>query len=377
MTEREHFQHVARQDVKVAPTTIEPGPLVPTWERWRDEGLNPALDPHDYDEWCEAFGFDHWATSVSVSRPKPPLYKKEILEETDTTYTMRREDGSIIQEMKGEHKSIYHELRPAITSKEEWERFKKWLDVEAPLPQGNEPWVQNAFAKARQLRTPVWLSAGSLMGKIRNWLGFEEFAMKPFDDREWIEDMFETCCRAAEWQVRAFGKNGVPLDVVHFWEDICFKNGPIIHPDVFEEMVVPRYRRIADLAAGYGYDFVSVDSDGNLWALLSGWLKGGINVINPLEVQAGMDVNQIQDEYGTDFLLMGGIHKHKLTGGEAAIVEELRRVKPAVERGRYIPCLDHNVPHDVSLQNYLCYCRLKPEILELETPAFDSNAVLA
>jgi hypothetical protein len=50
--------------------------------------------------------------------------------------------------------------------------------------------------------------------------------------------------------------------------------------------------------------------------------------------------------------MMGGIDKRALAQGPAAIDRELVRVRPAVERGRYIPCLDHLVPDDVSWQNY-------------------------
>lgn len=58
----------------------------------------------------------------------------------------------------------------------------------------------------------------------RNWLGFEAFAMLPYDDPAWFEEMLETQCRAAERQLRYFGERGVPLDCIHFWEDISFEN---------------------------------------------------------------------------------------------------------------------------------------------------------
>jgi uroporphyrinogen decarboxylase len=66
--------------------------------------------------------------------------------------------------------------------------------------------------------------------------------------------------------------------------------------------------------------------------------------------------------------LAGGIHKHRLTGGETEIAAELRRVKPAVDRGGYVPALDHNVPADVSFEQYLTYRRLKADILGVGQP---------
>ena len=51
---------------------------------------------------------------------------------------------------------------------------------------------------------------------------------------------------------------------------------------------------------------------------------------------------------------MGGIDKRILAAGPVAIDRELDRVRPAMEKGRYIPDRDHLVPDDVSWEDY-CY----------------------
>ena len=358
-----------------SPPNMDTGPLEDAWERWKGEGLRAELDPRDYDAWCDAFGWDYWPKSASLARPKPPLYAEETLAEDESTITKRLSDGSIIRDGKGAHKSIYHVVRPAVETEADWERLKTHLEVDAPLPDGTEAWAREAFERARSCVVPLVLQAGSLLGTPRNWLGFEEFAVRQLTEPDFVEDMAETCCRAAEWAVRTFGESGVPVDVVHFWEDICYKNGPIVTPRYFREVAIPRYQRVAGLCREYGYPFMSVDSDGDISALIEGWIEGGVNVLVPFEVQAGMDATAARKRYGRRFAMIGGIHKYRLVGGEKAIAEELRRVKPLVKDGGYIPMLDHNVPSDVSLPNYLAYCRLKREILEVGTP-FDPSRVL-
>lgn len=374
-SQRENFIRFANGIRGTAIPAIEPGPNLMAYERWLSEGLNPALDPRLYDEWCDAFGLDRYPHYLSVKLNKAPLYREEIIKETATTVTFRRDDGSIAEDNKGTHKSIPHEIRPAVTSRDEWERMKAWIDVNASLPPADSPLVADVFKQARAAIQPVFLHAGSLMGMPRNWLGFMEFAVKPYDDPEWFEDMIETQCRAAEWQIRLFGENRVPLDGIHFWEDICFKNGPIISPVHFNEFVLPRYKRTSDLARSYGYNLISVDSDGDLTALIEGWLAGGVNMLLPLEVQAGMDLNALQEKYHGRVLWMGGVHKFRLAGGEKEIAAELRRIRPAVGKGGCIPTLDHNIPHDVSFENFLCYLRLKKEILGIGKGAPERAAV--
>jgi uroporphyrinogen decarboxylase len=366
MTPRDHYRLFSARTPGVTPPNMDHGPGMATYERWLTEGLNPALDPRRYDEWCDAFGLDRYYLCVGGGEPgRPPLFQEEILEETETTITKRQWDGSIIQDNKGWHKTIPHEIRPAITCRAEWDRLRDWMNVGGPLLPADDPGVAKMLAQARAADVPVRLGAGSILGVPRNWLGFEAFAMLPYDDPGWFEEMLETQCRAAERQIRYFGEQRVPLDCIHFWEDICFKNGPIISPDMFREFALPRYRRIVDLAASYGYTQVSVDSDGNIDALLPLWIEAGVNLLWPLEVQAGMDINALQERYGGRACWLGGIHKHRLTGGEKAIAAELERVRPAMDRGGYIPALDHCCPSDVSFENYLTYLRLRHKILGL------------
>ncbi len=353
--------------------SMEPGPLLSTWERWKKEGLNPELDPHDYRGWCQAFGWDNWPLSLSLEVERKHLYQEEILSQDDRTVTKRGNDGSIIRHNRGPHKTIPQLLRPAVTNLEEWRNLKAWL-LEG-LSQSLSQKAEDVFQKAASAQIPVCLHAGSLVGQVRNWLGFEGFCYWLYDHPSLVEDMMETCTLLAEAAVNAFGQRNLPLEEVHFWEDICYRNGPIISPHLFQKLAVPRYRRVVELARKYGYDRVSVDSDGYLWPLLPGWIEAGVTVFAPLEVQAGMDVNQVQEKYGGQVVLMGGLHKGRLTAGLKEIEAELNRVKPAVEKGGYIPCLDHNVPSDVSLRNYLIYCRLKREILSLGQPFEEKNVL--
>ena len=106
-------------------------------------------------------------------------------------------------------------------------------------------------------------------------------------------------------------------------------------------------------------------------------MDGGVSIIGPFEAQAGMDVNEVQARFGGRLAMQGGIHKYRLTGGEEAIRQELQRVRPAVAGGGYIPALDHNVPPDVSFENYLTYCRLKRDILGMAAPPLQLDRIRA
>ena len=65
-----------------------------------------------------------------------------------------------------------------------------------------------------------------------------------------------------------------------------------------------------------------------------------------------MDVRVVRKNF-PDLVIWGGIDKMALFTNEESIRREVsERVPTMLERGGYIPAIDHNVPPDVSLSNF-------------------------
>jgi uroporphyrinogen-III decarboxylase len=149
----------------------------------------------------------------------------------------------------------------------------------------------------------------------------------------------------------------VELDAFGFWEDMAYKTGPLLAPDMFKEFMLPRYRIICDYLHSQGVDVIGVDSDGDVRDLIPLWMKAGLNGIWPMEVQANMDVVDTRRKYGRRLVIFGGIDKRALAKGPEEIEKEVDRVWPVVESGGYIPHTDHSIPPDVSWDNFQHYSR--------------------
>ncbi|MCK4244341.1 MAG: hypothetical protein KAX20_01805 [Candidatus Omnitrophica bacterium] len=111
------------------------------------------------------------------------------------------------------------------------------------------------------------------------------------------------------------------------------------------------------------FNVITLDSDGNVWELIPFWLecgiKCGINGIIPNEVAAGMDVVAMRKEFGKNLIIEGGIDKQVLSKGKKEIEEEVtKKVPNLLKEGGYFPGIDHSVPPDVPLENYLYYLKL-------------------
>ncbi|MCK4243997.1 MAG: hypothetical protein KAX20_00030, partial [Candidatus Omnitrophica bacterium] len=73
-------------------------------------------------------------------------------------------------------------------------------------------------------------------------------------------------------------------------------------------------------------------------------------------------------KYREKIAILGGVNKRALIAGKEAIREEIKRIKPYVKEGGWIPHVDHRCPPDVTFENYLYYLDVKRETFEIPKP---------
>jgi hypothetical protein len=225
-------------------------------------------------------------------------------------------------------------------------------DIMVPFDQGGLE-----FLKAGQHDYPYGLHCGSLFGSIRDFIGVENCAYLCFDDEPLFDEIIQTVGNLCYQVVEATLKTGARFDFAHFWEDICFKNGPLIAPAVFHEKVGPQYKRITDLVRRYGINIVSLDCDGMIDALIPTWVENGVNTMFPIEVGTwDASIAPWRAKYGKEIRGVGGMNKTVFAHDRAAIDAEIERMKPLVELGGFIPCPDHRIAPDAEWDNVVYYC---------------------
>jgi uroporphyrinogen decarboxylase len=359
MTHRERFRRVMHYQAVDRVPHWEFGYLKETLERWHEEGLPRRYDD---DQSVEAyFGVDPIYMVPFREGPIPPFRGRiEVLEKRQDSRIERLPDGTI-QEVKTRGvKTIPHFIKMPIQNRQDWRRFKERLNPDDP-----RRFATNWPALGRKLlrsKLPVGVILGSYYGRVRNWIGFENISLMLYDDRPLIEEMVETLSQVYYKQFEVMLKH-VEIDFAHGWEDICFRSGPMISPEMFRQIVGPRLKQACDLLREHGCTVIYTDCDGDVTQLVPVWLECGLNCMFPLEVHPGSDPVKFRRMFGRQLLLRGGIDKHKLAEGKQAILRELKRVEPILEEGGYIPHGDHRIPETVSLANYRYYIREKLAML--------------
>lgn len=345
-----------------------------TLREWHRQGLPPEVN--DQASAYHYFGIENWQ-SVWGDGGLRPAFPREILAEDDQALTYRDPDtGSIAQINKHGNRSIPHFLDFALKDRATWRDFQarlQWTDERLPA------WARDSRMSAvadlyRQRDFPLAVGIGSLMGKPRNWIGFEGIALMQYDDPDLLEEIIETQCQISLRSLEPLVRE-IEFDFGSGWEDICFNSGPILSKDFIQAVVVPRYQRITSLLRQHGCAVCWTDCDGNITPIVDSFLAGGINCMFPVEVHGGSDPVALRQRHpGLRF--QGGVDKMILLKGRAAVRREIERLRPVVEEGGFLPGIDHRVQADASLDSYQYYLKLKRDLLGCGgTPQYDERLV--
>lgn len=350
MNDRERFAAwMLGEPVDRPPYWLYWGPWERTWQRWKQEGK-----PASVTDLRAAFDSDMPPRAIPVNCGPYPKIEPTVLAE-DADYIVHLDSWGITRRDYKHGESMAEFLDFPVKTRADWQRFKaERLNPDDPARlDGN--W-RAACAEWTRKGYPIQLGYFpdvGIFGVVRWLLGDEEGLVAFYTMPDLVYDIMD---HMTALYLTVFEKvtQEVQVDVIHIWEDMCYCNGPLISPKHWETFMGPHYRRIKAFADAHNIPIISVDTDGNPDKITPPMLAAGVNMLFPMEVAAGCDVNVWREKYPT-LGMMGGIDKRALAHGPAAIDRELARIQPALEKGRYIPDLDHLIPDDVSWDNYCHY----------------------
>ena len=289
-----------------------------------------------------------------------PTFEKTVVEVRGSHKIIMNADGLLAEVPKDGHDTIPHYIKSSIQTPDDWKRVKEErFRRDDPARKVNIAWLKRKHPANRNY--PLGVHCGSMIGKVRDMLTFEGLAYATYDYPDMVEDMVETHCLLVEDALDQLLPH-IDFDYAAGWEDICFKNGPIVSVPFFRDVVVPRYKRIGRKLHAHGIDLWYTDCDGDVRPLMPYFLESGINCMFPYEVNSCVHPAELFKTYGKELRIMGGVDKIALGKGRKAIKAYLKTLAPLVERGGYIPFCDHRCPPNVKPKDYLYYLDLKEKM---------------
>ena len=320
-------------------------------KEWVEQGHIPAdiLEGHNDsnpkdEELDRIIGWDfNWQRMAGYRGGLMPSFEVKVLEEFPDGSQRIQNGAGLIERIKPGTTTIPSEEDYLLKDRTVFEEL--YLPKMQFSPERINFDYYNNFNDTRPNDVPIGLHLGSIMGDIRNLLSVVGMSYIIYDDdEELFADIVDTYAETQYKCIEAILETGAKFDFAHYWEDICFKNGPLLSPEIFDEVCAKHYKKRNDLCRRYGIDIISLDCDGVTEKLLPTWFENGVNTMFPIEVGVwGDQFEPARNKFGKELRGVGGMDKTAFRKDKAAVDAEIERMKRLVALGGFIPCPDHRL----------------------------------
>lgn len=289
-------------------------------------------------------GWDcNWYNTVATNHGLLPRFEPKVLEELPDGSRRMLTGNGVIEKVKPGIVSIPSEDDYLLKDREAFETLFKPKMQFSP-ERVNLEFFKN-FNETRDMEIPVGLHVGSVLGHIRDYVTVMGMSFLLYDeDEDLFADIVDTYADMQYQCAEAALATGAKFDFAHYWEDVCFKSGPLLSPEIFDELCAKHYKKRNELCHKYGIDIISLDCDGVTEKLIPTWLENGVNVLFPIEIGTwGDQFESARKKYGEKILGVGAMDKIAFRKDKAAVDAEIERLKRLIDMGGFIPCPDHRI----------------------------------
>ncbi len=103
------------------------------------------------------------------------------------------------------------------------------------------------------------------------------------------------------------GYVGDVIDIIRIGDDLGENNGPFFSPKIYREMFKPKHTEICDYIKKHSSMKIMFHSCGSIAAILPDLIETGIDILNPVQINArDMDPKFLKETFGDDITFWGG-----------------------------------------------------------------------
>ena len=309
----------------------------------------------------EYFNFDLQCLYMDVSMRFP----SRLVSDDGTMIVVEDQCGYTAQKFKGKASSL-HFLSHKINDQADWERYRHRF---AFNPQDTARVdCEGYFFRTKPY--PSWDGIRTIYDAMRangkylavvgygpfeaTWRhhGFENCLMDIVCEPDLMMDMFDKAATVVIDTLAHLIKLGMKPDGMWLIEDMGGTHTTLFSPDTYRTCLLPYHKKVGTFLKANGIHFL-MHSCGKIESLLPDLIDAGLDVIQALQVNTGMDVVDLKARFGDKLTFFGNIGEQTFAQGKDAIEAELRRKIPvAAAGGGYIYHSDHSIPPEVELATY-------------------------
>lgn len=332
-----------------------------TLSTWQAQGMPAGVTPGDFFD----FDFDWLYMDTSLRLPE------KLLEDSDDFTIREDKHGFVAKQWKGRSGALGY-LDHTVKTRDDWDRLRHRMAVDF----GDAARINTISYFAPFERWPGWQDMAETYRQLRlrekyvllmvygpheaNWRkhGFEATLMDYVLDPGFMADMSRAHVDLIIETLNVAQSYGIKPDGILFAEDLGINTGLMFSPQVYDQVLFPEHRRLGDYLHATDIHYF-IHTDGDVRKLIPRLIDAGVQVLQPMEAKAGLDVRKLKLEYGDHLSFMGNIDVQKMSGTKEEMEVEIRsKLEIAKKGGGYIYHSDHSVPPTVDYEQYLYLLQL-------------------
>jgi len=173
-----------------------------------------------------------------------------------------------------------------------------------------------------------------------------------------LDKIFTIQIKTAE---RCLELAGEYVQILRLGGDLGSQMGPLISPEIFKKMVKPvlckTWSILKNKFRKYNPNgFIMYHSCGNVYPFISDFVECGLDILDPIQKVAGMEIKKLKYEFGDKLTFHGAIDTQYLLpyGSLAEVKNEVKKVIEILgKNGGYIVAPVHNIQADVPVKNII------------------------
>lgn len=186
----------------------------------------------------------------------------------------------------------------------------------------------------------------------RYWMGYENLLMAIAAEPELVSALVDLSVKVNLEMAKEIVARGVKI--VYTGDDYAGNIGPLMSPRHFRKLFYPGLCRVMGGFKELGL-YVIKHTDGNLWPIIDMIVDSGIDCLDPIDPQAGMDLARVKALYGGRIALKGNVDCAELMtfGTPDQVVEATKEaLRQGAPGGGFILSSSNSIHSAVKPENY-------------------------
>jgi uroporphyrinogen decarboxylase len=236
--------------------------------------------------------------------------------------------------------------------------IKKWVDLEKmeSPPDISEDLknLERYLEAVEGTDIGIYPSVSSFFDGTYLAMGMQDFMLTLYDDRKFLETLMDIIWEYYSRVVEAVSQYD-ELSFVFINDDIAFKDGLMIRPEMVRELFIPRMERMLSPVKSKN-KIITFHTDGNLDEAIPILLELGFSAVHPIDPPAN-NIYELKKQFGDKICLVGNINTNLLAYGtkeeiEKDVIEHINRLSPG---GAYVVSSGNSIMQGIPPDNFLTF----------------------